>query len=64
MGLLTKTLANDNFIVCNKQLAKNLGCETAIFIGILCSQYELIAKNNQLTNIDGVDYFYITGNTI
>lgn len=53
---ILKLLANDNYIIVNRDLAKELGLEEAIIFGELASEYNYYEKNNQLE--DG--YFYST----
>lgn len=49
-------LASDNYIIFNKEIAKEYGIEVAIIIGELASEYKYYQKNNQLIE----EYFYST----
>lgn len=53
---ITQILANDNYIIVNKELIKMYGLEEAILIGELCSEYEYWFKKEIVE--DG--YFYST----
>lgn len=50
-------LANDNYLIVNRTLMKELGLEESIIIGELASEYNYYKKNNTL---EENDYFYST----
>lgn len=60
MDTLSKLLSSDGFIICNKYIAKTLGLEEAVILGLLCSAYEYWKSKNQLQIIEGEKYFYLT----
>lgn len=53
-------LANDNYFIYNKDIAKTMGTDVAIILGLLCNKYNYYEKQNKLTIIDGKEYFYCT----
>lgn len=53
-------LSNDNYIIYNKDIAKEFGIMSAVLLGELCSWYSFLKKNNALDN----DTFYVTRETI
>lgn len=60
MGLI----ASDNYIVCNKDLIKNLGANEAILVGLLASKFQYYLKENKMQYFDNKPYFFCTQNTI
>lgn len=57
-------LANDNYFIYNKDIAKHMGTDVAIILGLLCNRYNYYQKENKLTIIDNKEYFYCTRETI
>ena len=53
-------LATDGYIQYNKHIARTVGVEEAIMVGLLCSKYNLYREQEKLTIIDGEEYFYCT----
>ena len=53
-------LAGDNYFIYNKDIAKNMGTDVAIILGLLCNKYNYYQKENKLTMLDGKEYFYCT----
>lgn len=53
---IIELLANDNYIIANKTIAKEFGLDEAILLGELASEYRYWVKRGELT--DG--YFYST----
>ena len=60
MGLI----ASDNYVVCNKDLIKNLGANEAILVGLLASKFQYYLKENKMQYFDDKPYFFCTQNTI
>ena len=53
---ILELLATDNYIIVNKTLIRQLGLETAIMLGELCSEYLYYQKEDMLED----DWFYST----
>lgn len=60
MSILINLLADNGYIVVNKEIIKKLGLHEAILLGELCSEYTYWEKNNKLDN----GYFYSTRKNI
>ena len=60
MGLI----ASDNYVVCNKDLIKNLGANEAILVSLLASKFQYYLKENKMQYFDNKPYFFCTQNTI
>ena len=54
---IVNILANDNYIIVNRSLIKELGLKETIILGELASEYNYYKKTNEL---DGDGYFYST----
>lgn len=61
---IVSLLANNNYCIFNKDIAKNLSTNAAIILGLLCSKQNMYGQLNQLTNIKGEQYFYCTRDDI
>ena len=57
-------LAGDNYFIYNKDIAKNMGTDVAIILGLLCNRYSYYQKENKLITLDNKEYFYCTRETI
>ena len=57
-------LAGNNYFIYNKDIAKNMGTDVAIILGLLCNRYNYYQKENKLIIIDNKEYFYCTRETI
>lgn len=53
---MLKLIANDNFIIINKEIANIIGLDEAIILGELASEYNYWERNGKLDN----DYFFST----
>lgn len=60
MSILINLLANNGYIIVNKEIIKKIGLHEAIILGELCSEYTYWEKNNKLDN----GYFYSTRENI
>lgn len=60
MSILINLLANNGYIIVNKEIIKKIGLHEAIILGELCSEYSYWEKNNKLDN----GYFYSTRENI
>ena len=61
---IMQLIASDNYIVCNKNLVKNLGANEAILIGLFGSKFQYYLKENKLEYFDNKPHFFCTQNTI
>lgn len=61
---IMQLIASDNYVVCNKNLVKNLGANEAILIGLLGSKFQYYLKENKLEYFDNKPYFFCTQSTI
>lgn len=59
-----KSIASNNYIICNKALVKNLGANEAILIGLFGSKFQYYLQENKLEYFDNKPYFYCTQSTI
>lgn len=57
---ISKLLTSDGYFLYNKHLARILGPEEAILIGLFCSKHNYYEQENKLTIIGGKQYFYCT----
>ena len=60
MNILINLLADNGYILVNKEVIKKLGLHEAILLGELCSEYAYWEKNNKLDN----GYFFSTRKNI
>ena len=57
---LFQLLNGNNYIVVNREIARKIGFNTAVFLSELLDRYEFYKKNGQLQIFDDKEYFYIT----
>lgn len=57
-------LANDNYFIYNKDIAKSMGIDVAIILALLCNKYNYYQKEDKLLIKDNKEFFYCTRDTI